>query len=126
MRIKTLVVLFALICAILISSCGSSRSGAHSNNAYNAPKTSIKSINEYDLNVSSEGVTYTIDISTPEGRAKLNGLSIKEAEDLALTEAVIKYGCAMLVNPQYTNLTKGKKVLRITVYGFPARYKNTK
>lgn len=28
----------------------------------------------------------------------------------------------MLVNPQFTNLMNGKRVLRITVFGFPARY----
>ena len=78
------------------------------------------------MEVSSDGVSYTIDVSTPEGKVKLNKLSLKEAENLALTEAVIKYNCALLVNPQFTNLMKGKQVLRITVYGFPAKYKNSK
>lgn len=55
---------------------------------------------------------------------KLNKLKLREAENLALTEAVMKYNCATLVNPQYTNFMRGKKVLRITVFGFPAKYKN--
>lgn len=29
----------------------------------------------------------------------------------------------MLENPQFTNLMNGKRVLRITVFGFPARYR---
>ena len=107
----------------LISSCSTAKTGAHSNNAYRAPATYIESMNDYALDVDPEGVSYTIDISTPEGASKLNKISLAEAENLALTEAVIKYNCAMLVNPQFTNLMRGKRVLRITVFGFPARYR---
>ena len=35
----------------------------------------------------------------------------------------MKYNCATLFNPQYTHLKKNKDILRVTVYGFPARYK---
>lgn len=107
----------------IISSCTTTKTGAHSNNAYRAPATYIESMNDYALDVDPEGISYTIDISTPEGASKLNKISLKEAENLALTEAVIKYNCAMLVNPQFTNLMNGKRVLRITVFGFPARYR---
>ena len=110
--------------AMLITACSTTRSGVNQRNASYTPHTRINSFNEYDLEVSSQGVSYTIDISTPEGRMKLNKLKLHEAENLALTEAVMKYNCATLVNPQYTNLMRGKKVLRITVYGFPAKYKN--
>ncbi len=108
---------------IIFSSCSISKTRAHSNNVYQAPRTYIESINDYALDVDSEGVSYTIDISTPEGETKLKKISLAEAENLALTEAVIKYNCAMLVNPQFTNLMNGKRVLRITVFGFPARYR---
>ena len=111
---------------LTLTACASARSGAHSNNARQTPRTLTKSVNEYDLDIASESVSYTIDISTAEGRAKLNKLSLSEAEDLALTEAVIKYRCALLFNPQFTHLKKGRKILRITVYGFPATFKNTK
>ena len=109
--------------SIALSSCSTARTGAHSNNAYHDPRTYIESFNDYALDVEPEGVSYTIDISTPEGAAKLNKITLAEAENLALTEAVIKYNCAMLVNPQFTNLMNGKRVLRISVFGFPARYK---
>ena len=119
--------LIALLATLVLSSCsvmsGTSRTGAHSNNSYRAPRTYIESVNDYALDIEPDGVTYTIDISTPEGAAKLDKISLKDAEDLALTEAVIKYNCAMLVNPQFTNLMNGKRVLRITVFGFPARYR---
>ncbi|MDE6715828.1 MAG: hypothetical protein K2J74_05010, partial [Muribaculaceae bacterium] len=104
-------------------SCGVVKTGSNSNNAYQAPSTYIESNNDYALDVDSKGVSYTIDISTPEGASKLNKISLKEAEKLALTEAVIKYNCAMLINPQFTNLMNRKRVLRITVFGFPARYR---
>ena len=107
----------------LITSCSAAKTGSHSRNSYQTPRTYIESMNDYALDVDPEGVTYTIDISTPEGAAKLNSITLAEAEDLALTEAVIKYNCAMLINPQFTNLMKGKRVLRITVFGFPARYR---
>lgn len=111
------------IFVILFASCSVSKTGAHSNNAYQAPRTYIESMNDYALDVDPNGVSYTIDISTPEGASKLNKISLAEAENLALTEAVIKYNCAMLINPQFTNLMNGKRVLRITVFGFPARYR---
>lgn len=115
--------IFGITSLLLLESCSTAKTGAHSNNAYRAPATYIESMNDYALDVDHEGISYTIDISTPEGAAKLNKISLAEAENLALTEAVIKYNCAMLVNPQFTNLMNGKRVLRITVFGFPARYR---
>ena len=55
---------------------------------------------------------------------KLKDISLQQAEALAIREAVMQNRCAKLVDPQFTNLMKGKHVLRITVYGFPAKYKN--
>lgn len=75
------------------------------------------------LTYQSESITHTIDVSTPEGRIKLRKLSLWQAERLALIEAIMKYKCATLFQPQYTSLKKGKKVLRVTVYGFSAVYK---
>lgn len=117
------ILISCIVVSLYFISCSTANTGAHSRNAYHIPVTHVQSDNDYALDVEPEGVSYTIDISTPEGAAKLNKISLAEAENLALTEAVIKYNCAMLVNPQFTNLTNGKKVLRITVFGFPARYR---
>lgn len=84
------------------------------------------SVNDLDLIVAAEPITYTIDISTEEGRSKLYNLSYDEARSLCLREAVMAAKCAKIVNPQYTKLMKGKRVLRVTVYGFPATYRNQK
>lgn len=122
---KKFYILAIIATVMVISSCSSARSGSHGYNAYVAPKTVANSYNELDLEVLPDPISYTIDISTPEGRLKLNKISLKQAEQLALTEAVAKNNCVMIVNPQYTNLMKGKHVLRISVYGFPAVYKRS-
>ena len=110
--------------SLFFCSCSSSRSGAEgiTNTEIN---TYVESINRYDLDVDPQGITYTIDISTQEGRIKLNGLSLEEAKNLALEEAAIKNNCARIVSPKYSHLMEHGDVLRITVFGFPARYKNS-
>ena len=95
-------------------------------NGYQLPETSIESINTADLEISQKYVTYTIDISTPEGQTKLNGLNEKEAAQLALTEASMVHQCSMLINPKFTFKKAGKSILRVTVFGQPAYYKNIK
>lgn len=110
----------ALVCA----SCSKAHGDATSQNAYFHPETSVVSDNQYDLVISEQMVTYTIDASTPEGKMRLNDVSQKTAEKLALTGALQKFKCAALINPQYDFLKKGSKILRVTVFGYPARYKN--
>ena len=120
-------IIFIAIAVLVLSamfSCSHVHSSAYSKNASIAPRTVATSVNEYDLIVSDEMVEYTIDISTPEGSLKLNKISESDARELALTEALQKYRCAMLVNDEYTFAKRGKKILRVTVTGFPAKYKN--
>lgn len=117
---------FVLSCATLfLLSCSSVRGGSHARNADPTVAPTIISYNEYTMDLDPVGVKYTIDVSTSEGRLKLNNLSLAEAEQLALVEAIIANNCATLFNPQYTHLKKGKRILRVTVYGFPARYKQS-
>lgn len=87
-------------------------------------RTVNKSYNELTMDLDKTPITYTIDISTEAGRMKLNGLSVEEADDLALTEAIMANQCVTIFEPKYTHLVKGGKVLRVTIYGHPARYKN--
>lgn len=95
-------------------------------NGYQLPITGIESINIADLELSNDFITYTIDISTPEGQTKLNGINEKQAKELALAEASIVNRCSLIVNPKYTFLKDGKKILRVTVSGQPAYYKNAR
>ena len=123
MKMYKFFLMAACAAVITLTSCRTTN-GAYGENAQNDINTLLSSIVEYDLDVSTEPITYSIDISTELGAAKLNNLTIKQAEDLAKREAIMKYKCGTLVNPQYTYLKKGKRILRITVYGFPAMYKN--
>ena len=81
------------------------------------------SYNSYDLVPNGDCITYTIDISTPEGRQKLYKLTLAEAQRLAETEASRKYNCDRLIDPRFDYLAKGKRILRITVDGRPGNYK---
>ena len=112
-----------LAIAITLSSCRTSYT-SDGTSAAEIVDSYTGSVNDVNLIISEEPITYSIDISTDQGRAKLNKLSYDEARSLCLREAVMYARCAKLVNPQYTKLMKGKRVLRITVYGFPAKYKN--
>lgn len=114
----------------LFTSCSSSlpsstpSSGWYGSDPTLDPYTKINSINDADLIISDKSIEYTIDYSTSEGRLKLQGKTIEQACRLALVEATIKYKCAKIVSPQYTHFEDGKQVLRVTVYGFPGKYKN--
>ena len=117
-------IFFAATMVALFSSCTSARSGGSGANAQQIVRTTTESDNEYDLDISKEPVEYTIDISTAEGRQLLNKMSLRQAEQLVLRECIMKHKCGTIFNPQYTHLKKGKRILRITVFGFPAWYKN--
>lgn len=111
------------ISTLFYSSCSVLSTNSHAENAHATVKPNIVSYNELTMNLDAAPVTYTIDISTTEGKLKLHKISLSDAEKLALTECLMKYNCATLFNPQYTHLKKGKDILRVAVYGFPARYK---
>ena len=115
----------ALVATCLLAfSCSSTRSGSDGFTGTEID-TYTESINRFDLDVDPQGITYTIDISTQEGKLKLNGLSLEQAKQLALEEAAIKNNCARIISPKFSHLKKGKHILRVTVFGFPARYKNS-
>lgn len=113
-----------MIACLFASSCSSLRSGGEGITGTEIA-TYTESINRFDLDVDPQGVTYTIDISTPEGRIALEGLTLEQAKKLALEDAAIKNNCARLISPKFSHLKKGKQILRVTVFGFPARYKNS-
>jgi hypothetical protein len=119
---KYKMLLMALI-TIVISSCSSTKTGVGGTNSTLAVKTRGVSMNDYELVPAGDRITYTIDISTPEGKLKLNKLSEKEAAELAQVEAAYKYNCDRLIDPHFTYLRKGKRILRVTVMGRPGVYK---
>lgn len=114
---------FWVIYLLLLSSCGTTVGTGGSSPGVTA-NTSIQSVNYYDLVPVGDRVTYTIDISTPEGQKKLHKLTLDEAQRLAETEAARKYKCDRLIDPRYDYLKRGKRILRITVDGRPGFYRN--
>ena len=105
-----------------LSSC-SPKISTRKLNAYTTVAPTFKSYNELTMDLDKEPITYVIDISTEAGKMKLKNLSVDEACDLALIEAIMSNKCATIFNPQYTHLVHKGKVLRVTLYGYPARYK---
>lgn len=112
-----------LALALITVGCSVYKNGSREENSHTTVAPEIVSYNELTMTLDDRAVTYTIDVSTPEGQLKLNKISLADAQQLALVECLMKYNCATLFNPQYTHLKKGKNILRVTVYGFPARYK---
>lgn len=118
--------IFIMICfcftAIVLQSCITSGAGGAATGAYS--DTRVRSWNDYELEPIGNRVTYTIDISTPEGKLKLQNLSLSEAKRLAETEAARVYNCDRLIDPRFDYLMKGKRILRITIDGRPGVYKS--
>lgn len=106
----------------VVSSCTTTYSGAGGTATGVGVDARGLSYNSYDLIPIGDRITYTIDISTPEGRQKLQGISLTEAKQLAETEASRKYNCDRLIDPRFDFLKRGKRVLRITVDGRPGNY----
>ena len=115
----------ALLSAFLLSACITTKSGAFGADTDIDPWTEIDSRhNIYDLVIADQGIQYTIDYSSPDGRIKLKNISLAEAKKMVLSEAAMVNNCAMIVRPKFTFLKEGKQILRITVFGFPANYRN--
>ena len=119
----TLYILAFVATTIIVSSCSLTRSGAGGTDTSSRIRNNHWSENSYDLIPIGDRITYTIDISTPEGQQMLKGLSLAEAKNLAEVEATRKYNCDRLIDPRFNYLKKGKRILRITVDGRPGNYK---
>ncbi len=106
-----------------IVSCGT-HSGAGGYDSGMGVNLRDQSYISYNLVPVGDRVTYTIDISTPEGKQKLRNISLDEAKRLAEIEASRKYNCDRLIDPRFDYLKKGKRILRITVDGRPGNYRS--
>lgn len=123
MRHKIFLPACMAVAVLAICSCGSISSGAGGFRTNTGVNVRTRSLNDYDLVPAGDRITYTIDISTPEGKQKLYKISLAEAERLAETEACRKFNCDRLIDPRFDYLKRGKRVLRITVDGRPGSYK---
>lgn len=123
MKKTILLMVVTAISFIMMSSCSTTRTGAGGYSTNIGVDARGTSYNSYDLVPVGDRITYTIDISTPEGKQKLYKLSLTEAQRLAETEACRKYNCDRLIDPRFDYLNKGKRILRITVDGRPGNYR---
>ena len=108
---------------VITSSCSRVNSGVGGVDTSLGVYATGRSTNSYDLVPIGDRITYTIDISTPEGKQKLQNISLDEAKQLAEVEACRKYNCDRLIDPRFDFLKKSKRILRITVDGRPGNYK---
>ena len=122
MKKVLILISFATTIVLTFTSC-KVIAGAGGTNTEVRISTSGRSTNEYDLIPVGDRITYTIDISTPEGAQKLANISLEDAKRLAEIEATRKYNCDRLIDPRFDYLKKGKRILRITVDGRPGNYK---
>lgn len=112
--------LISFVCVAALSVCLSScrSSGNVSGNNAISIGTSVVGENHYKIIVGEERIApYTIN-----NRKQLKRLSLQEAKDKVLQEAVIARNCATIVEPNYSYDMKGKKIVRITVVGYPGYY----
>ena len=120
---KTLLIMaYAAIASFALTSCGV-HSGAGGYDTGMGVDLHGRSYNNYELLPSGDRITYTIDISTPEGKQMLNKISLDDAKRLAEVQACRKFNCDRLIDPRFDFLKKGKRILRITVDGRPGVYK---
>lgn len=115
----------AIVACLSICSCSTPRSSAYGISSRNID-TQVQSRNEYNLDILDLYITYTIDISTEEGRLRLNGLTPEEAAAVAERQAAIINKVDCIFDPKFDFYTKGKDVLRVTVAGRAANYKNSR
>ena len=101
MKRKLSLFVFAAAMIMSICSCSSTRTGAGGYDTGMGVYATGRSNNYYDLVPVGDRITYTIDISTPEGKQKLQGLSLAEAQRLAETEASRKFNCDRLIDARF-------------------------
>ncbi len=119
---KSVALLFFVGVLAVISSC-SPKVSVRELNANTGAKPIIESYNPLAMDVDTVPIAYTIDISTEAGRHKLKKLSIDEADNLAKVEAMRANKCDIIFSPQFTHFVHKGKVWRVTLFGYPARYK---
>lgn len=114
------------VTALIMVSCGSKKSLTNNRNYDDygiKVQTTAVSQNAYKIKPSSKRVSYTIpDPRNKKDKKRLKGLTLEEAKEKVLSEAIIEHKCALILQPNYSYDLKGKKVVRITVYGYPAEY----
>lgn len=119
---KIMLFVSAVFMVIALASCGGKKAAVATNRVYDDNSLKIQkgasATNNYKIIAGQERIEpYTIS-----ERKRLKGLTLDEAKEKVLQEAVIARGCAMIIEPNYSYDMKGKNIVRITVVGYPGNY----
>lgn len=125
MNKKFINIFLVAIALLILTSCGTVRGIAEGLGVAKRPLDEITSETEVGLVLADQTIEYTIDYSTQDGRLILNKMSEHDAKEYVTSAALIKYNCDVIFRPKYNILKKGRQILRITMGGRPANYKNT-
>lgn len=79
-----------------------------------------------EIHILERVVSYTLDVTTREGKAILKNCDLKKAKEQVFAAACEEHKCALIFNPRYRYIPKGKKIVSITVTGQPGIYRNKK
>lgn len=117
---------FCLVC-IFMAGCGTIPQATVSGNELGVGvKSNFQHIDWMTMDISDKYITYDLDILSPEGKVLLKNTNEAGAKDLALSRAIAAYKCDAIFQPRVSVVRGGKnEILRVTVYGRPAKYKKT-
>lgn len=131
MKTSFLSIFLLIVASICLASCGSSTyipPQHHSNNYVDDASTDVElrntSFNQFDLTLLGNTIEYEINIASEEGAKLLKGLTLQQAKQKAIWNACSKYKCAVIFSPNFDCLTQDGRVLRVTLRGTPANFKN--
>lgn len=131
MKTPLISLLFLVAASICVVSCGSSTyipPQHHSNNYVDNAATDVElrntSFNQFELTLLGNPIEYEINIASVEGANLLKGLTLQQAKQKAIWNACSKYNCAVIFRPDFDCLTQDGRVLRVTMRGTPANFKN--
>lgn len=119
---KKLSTLLLSIAMLSLFSCGSSSRAIEEIDP--TPDIDISTFAE--IHILERVVSYTIDVTTREGKAILKNCDKKTAKEQVFAGACLEHQCALIFNPKYRIVPKGDKIVSITVTGQPAIYRNKK
>lgn len=114
----------SVICMAVTGCVAASRATAGGEEMMVNVKSNLQHIDWMAMDINDDYITYDLDILSPEGKILLNNTTEETAKNLALSSAIVANQCDAIFQPRIT-VVKGTKgeILRVTVYGRPAKYK---
>lgn len=87
-------------------------------------QSNLQHIDWMTMDISDDYITYDIDVLSNEGKIILQNASEESAKNIALSRAIAANRCDAIFQPRITTVRGDKnEILRVTVYGRPAKYR---